>query len=284
MSNSLITARDAFAARLPEERMDLNGRSWGVRFTGSDGPVLLLIPGTLGRGDVFWQQVEALSNRLRIVTVSYPETGSIADWSADLQTLFDRLEIGEATVLGSSLGGYLVQYLASEAPERVTRLIAANTLHSVAGITDRPPYALDLDTVPVADLRAGFAKGLGAWAETHPDQVDLVELLLGEVNGRIPEPELRMRLKALKTAPELPPVKLSTDRIVTIEADDDPLIPPEMRSAVRDRLNPAVAYRFLSGGHFPYVARPSDYTALLEQVMGLEVTGPDWGEEAERSR
>jgi pimeloyl-ACP methyl ester carboxylesterase len=72
--------------------------------------------------------------------------------------------------------------------------------------------------------------------------------------------------------------------VITIEADDDPLIPPEMRAAVRARLSPGTAYRFLSGGHFPYVARPADYTALLEQALGLDGTGPDWGTGAERAR
>jgi maspardin len=47
-------------------------------------------------------------------------------------------------------------------------------------------------------------------------------------------------------------------------------------------LQPTVAYRYLSGGHFPYIARPDTYTALLEQVMGLDITGPDWGMKAER--
>lgn len=283
MSNPLIEARDAFAERVPEARMDLNGRDWGVRVTG-DGPALLLIPGTLGRGDIFWQQIDALSDRLRIVAISYPQTGGVADWSADLLALLDRLDIGEASVLGSSLGGYLAQFLAGKAPERVTRLFAANTLHTATGIAERPPYSLDLDSVPIEGLRAGFAQGLNAWAESHPDQVDLVALLMGEVNGRILEPELRTRLKALKSAPELPPLDLPLERVFTIEADDDPLIPAEMRAAVRERLSPVVAYRFLSGGHFPYVARPADYTAMLEQAMGLVVTGPDWGSGGERSR
>jgi maspardin len=79
-------------------------------------------------------------------------------------------------------------------------------------------------------------------------------------------------------------VTLASRDIVTIEADDDPLIPPEMRAAVRARLTPSVAYRFLSGGHFPYVARAADYTALLEQVLDLPSTGPDWGSDSERCR
>ena len=281
MSNPLIAARDAFAAQFPERRIALNGRDWGYVEAGQ-GPALVLIPGTLGRGDVFWQQIAALSDRLRVVAVTYPETGGIEDWADDLAALMDHLGLERVSLLGSSLGGYLAQYFAAAHPTRVDRLFAANTLHSVAGITDKMPYALDLDAAPIADLRAGFGQGLGQWAKAHPDQADLVELLMGEVNGRIPEAELRMRLKALKTAPGLPDLALPQDRMFTIEADDDPLIPPEMRAAVRARVQPDVAYRFTWGGHFPYVARPEAYTALLEQAMGLVVTGPDWGGETER--
>ena len=67
-----------------------------------------------------------------------------------------------------------------------------------------------------------------------------------------------------------------------VTVDDDPLIPPEMRAAVRARLEPGTAYRFTHGGHFPDVARPGEYTALLEQVMGLPSSGPDWGAAPER--
>ena len=283
MTNPLIDNRDTFAALHPEQRIDLNGREWGLIDVGS-GSVLLLIPGTLGRGDIFWQQITSLQDRVRILAVTYPATGGVADWSGDLVTLLDQLGVERAAVLGSSLGGYLAQHLAADAPDRVTKLIGANTLCSVRGLDQRMPYALDLMNAPIADLRAGFGQGLGAWAAAHPDQADLVALLMAEVNGRIPEAELRNRLIATKTAPHLPAVPLPGTEIVTIEADDDPLIPPEMRLAVRKHLNPGCAYRFLAGGHFPYVARPDDYTGLLEQVMALPLTGTDWGTGEERAQ
>lgn len=281
MTNPLITARNGFTRHHPEQRLTLNGRDWGYISVGT-GPALLLIPGTLGRGDIFWQQIAALKDRLRVVAVTYPDTGGVAEWADDLVALLDHLGIETASVLGSSLGGYLAQYFAAAHPDRVATLFAANTLHSTAGITDKMPYALDLDAAPIADLRKGFSQGLGLWAETHPEQGDLIELLLEEVEGRIPEAELRMRLKALKTAPELPPLTLPRDRVVTVETDDDPLIPPQVRAAVRARVDPVTAYRFAWGGHFPYAVRPRTYTALLEQALGLAVTGPAWGTEKER--
>ncbi|MBO6824759.1 MAG: alpha/beta hydrolase [Sneathiella sp.] len=274
MSNKLIEARDQFAKTYPEARVDLNGRDWGVIDVGT-GPVLLLIPGTLGRGDIFWQQIEALSDKMRIIAISYPSAGSIEEWSEDLSTLLKLKDISSVSLLGSSLGGYLAQYFASLNPQKIIKLFAANTLHSVQGLVERPPYCFDLQETPIETLRDGFGTGLKAWGEAHPDQLDLVDLLLQEAGGRILEAELRMRLSALKFAPDLPP---NTIEVVTIESSDDPLIPAEIRDAVRSRLSPDTAYRFLSGGHFPYVVRPDHYTALLERELGLPVTGPEWGE------
>jgi pimeloyl-ACP methyl ester carboxylesterase len=277
MTNRLIAARDRFAVRHPEQRTLIDGREWGYVEAGEAGPALLLIPGTLGRGDIFWQQIEALEGRARVVAVTYPRSGGVAEWASDLAELCGRIDLGRVTVLGSSLGGYLAQYFAAAYPNMVERLIAANTLHSVAGVATRPPYSSDLDNAPIEELRAGFGRGLGAWRDAHPAQAELVDLLLAEAGGRILEPELRARLKALKHGPELPPIDLPRENIATIESADDPLIPPPMREAVRERSRPSTAYRFEWGGHFPYVARPDFYVALLEEQLGLPVTREGWG-------
>lgn len=282
--NNLVESRDRFGKSHPEERIVINGREWGVVRAGVSGPALLLIPGTLGRADIFWQQVDALKDRARIAAISYPASGGVAGWSDDLAILCGKIGFSEVTVLGSSLGGYLAQYFAAAHPDLVSRLLAANTLASVADIKTRPPYSSDLYSGPIEELRAGFGGGLNAWAQTHPEHAELIELLLAEVAGRIPEPELRARLNALKRGPELPPLALPRDHIATIEAADDPLIPPAMRESVRTRLQPSVSYRFNSGGHFPYVVRPEFYIGLLEEQLGLPLTGEGWGEGAVRAR
>ena len=278
MTNALIESRDRFSAEHPEERVELNGREWGVVELAGSGPVLLLIPGTLGRGDIFWQQMEALKGRARVLAVTYPASGGVAEWTGDIIALLDARGIDKVTVLGSSLGGYFAQYIAATHPQRVARLIAANTLYDTTPARQNPPYTSDLDAAPIEELRAGFGRGLAAWADMHPDQREVVELLLAEVGGRIPEPELRNRLKGIKNAPPLPKVQVPSEEIVTIEGADDPLIPLFMREEVRAVLEPAVAYRFESGGHFPYIVRPELYTAILEEQLGLVPAGSTlWG-------
>jgi len=281
MPNSLIRARDAFAKRHPEQAFTRQGRDWGVLDLGR-GAVLLLLPGTLGRADIFWQQAEALSGHIRILALSYPDSGSIAEWSADIAALLAARGIDEVSLLGSSLGGYLAQYIAATQPERVRRLIAANTLADTSVVQGAQPYVLDLARTPIDTLRAGFTDGLSAWAKASPAQVEVVELLLQEVHGRICEAGLRARLAALKQAPPLPAIALPRAGRFSVECDDDPLIPPPLRAGLRAALQPGIAYRFRSGGHFPYLTRPDAYTALLEQVFGLDRTGPDWGDGAER--
>ena len=282
MTDPLILERDRFAGRHPEAPFQSGSRRWGVIDTGGPGPVLVLLPGTLGRADVFFRQIEALAPRLRVIAVSHPASGGLRDWVGDLVALLDHRGVARAAVLGSSLGGYMAQALAGWHPERVSHLFAANTLPTVEGLAQRPPYSADLQAAPIETLRAGFAAGLGAWAQAHPDQAGLVALLMAEVNGRIPEAELRARLAVLKTAPELPPCGLPPERITVIDSADDPLIPPPWRAAVRARLAPGAAFRFDWGGHFPYLCRPDLYSGLIAARLGLAPLA-GWGPGPEHS-
>lgn len=272
----LIAERDKFAALHSETRHVVNGRDWGVIRAGQRGPALVLIPGTLGRSDIFWQQITVLSKEAQILAVSYPASGGIADWASDLAQMIADAGVAGATVLGSSLGGYLAQYLTATEPALSGGLVAANTLASARGIDRVPPYALDLAATPIGELRAGFEAGLAGWQTPSHAYCDLTPLLLQEVRGRIPENELRARLQALKTAPELPAQSLPRDRIFTVQSDDDHLITPPMRESLRSALNPIRAYRFRAASHFPYVTRPGAYTALLREVLGLPTDQAIW--------
>lgn len=281
--NTLIAARNAFSAARPEEIRRVNGRDWGILRAGSNGPALILLPGTLGRSDIFWQQIDALHADLRILALSYPGSGGVTDWATDIAALIAQEELVGAIVLGSSLGGYVAQYLTATYPDLCTGLVAANTLPDAAIVGQMPPYTFDLDTVPIDTLRNGFLDGLRTMTDPAHPYADLAGLLIAEVEGRIPEPELRARLAALKTAPVLPSQSLPASRIFTVESDDDHLIPPPVRAALRDTLRPARAYRFRAASHFPYVTRPGDYTQMLREITGLDDLSGDSGHDSGRT-
>lgn len=269
MTNSLIASRDRFAAAHPETKQRCDDREWGVLSAGFDGPAIVLLPGTLGRADIFWQQIEALEGETRILALSYPSNGGVAEWADDIAAITKGHGLQGAAILGSSLGGYVAQYAAACHPAVFGALIAANTLPDTSIIRDIPPYAMDLETVDIITLADGFLGGLRGWMmDDHPYR-DLAHLLAAEVEGRIPEAELRNRLIALKTAPALPPQSLPRERIFTVESEDDHLIPPPVRQALRAALVPAETFNMGEASHFPYVTRPGNYTAMLRQVLGF---------------
>jgi len=269
MPNPLVAARNIFADTHPENRKTVNTRDWGMVFAGNHGPALVLLPGTLGRADIFWNQINALSGKARILSLSYPETGSIQDWCDDIKTLMSLHKMDSATILGSSLGGYVAQYFAAVYPALTDNLIAANTLHSADILANLPPYSTDIDNLPAHDLMQGFLGGLHQWAGDEPDRADLVALLVNEVTDRIPLPELRNRIKALKHGPTLPDVPLAKSQIFTVESDDDRLIPAPVRDAVRNRLTPSESLRFEHGSHFPYLTHPADYSAMIAKILNI---------------
>ena len=270
MTNPLVQSRDQFSAQNLEQRQVINGRDWGVLQIGDTGPALVLMPGTLGRADIFWNQIEALGGRVRILALSYPEQGGIEDWCTDIAELMRMRGFDSATILGSSLGGYVAQYFAATYPELTDNLVAANTLPSVAFLSEVPPYSNDIANMARAELIQGFSDGLTKWAVDEPHRRDLVELLLMEVFGRIPDGEMRARLLALKEGPELPPVTLDKSRIFTVESLDDRLIPEAVRDGVRARLAPVRCEKFTHGSHFPYITEPAAYTAMLVEILRLE--------------
>lgn len=276
MTKTLIQKRDEFSAAYPEKRLRINGREWGLTRIGEEGPVLVLIPGTLGRGDIFFQQMLALKQRARLLAVTYPSSGGIVDWAADIIGLIRAEGMQNAVVLGSSLGGYLAQYIAAVYPADIGGLVAANTLVSVDGIDRMMPYALDLINTPIAPLRRGFADGLLGWTGPDHPYAELAALLLTEVGGRIPEAELRARLNAMKMAPHLPEQSLPKRLISIVESGDDHLINPAMQMALKTRLPHGRCYTFDWGSHFPYATRPDDYTAMLMEVLGLSKSGDHW--------
>ena len=269
MNNTLIHARDQFSNQHTEARRRINGREWGLTKVGKSGPKLLLLPGTLGRGDIFWQQMQALEGRAQVLALFYPASGSLPEWAADVADIIAAEAMQGAVVLGSSMGGYLAQYLAASRPALFSGLIAANTLPSVAGIDQTMPYALDLDTVPAAELRHIFCTGLHAWTTPNHPNAALGTLLLHEVKNRIPDGELTARLNVLKTAPALPAPALPKSRTFIIECGDDHLINAPLRAAQRAALPAAQCFHFATGSHFPYVTRSADYTAILKQVLQL---------------
>lgn len=99
------------------------------------GPPLVLVAGT-GYPAATWPDdlLEPLAERYTVITFDHRGTGrspgtpgtySTRLFAADVVHLIDELGLGEAHVLGHSMGGRVAQWVGLDAPERVRTLILA---------------------------------------------------------------------------------------------------------------------------------------------------------------
>lgn len=268
-----------FLSRYPEHTERVASRIWGVIDTGPagcQGTGLLLLPGTLGRASIFWQQIGELAGTCRVISMTYPCSSNLQLMARDLAIILRRRDITRVVVLGSSLGGYLGQVFAARYPRLVTELIAANTLVDVKPLLSIPPYNLDILHTPISRIREIMAGKYASWEQSHPDQKELVEYLRAEIGGQIPASRLKARLQAIKTAPPIPPFPPDGPRVTVVECADDPQISATVQASLRNRYAAATVYRFRAGGHFPYLVRARSYTGILRERLNLTSNETEW--------
>jgi proline iminopeptidase len=115
-------------------------RLW-IEEEGAGEPVLLLAGGPASSHLVFHPAFGALARTHRVIYLDYrgrgrsdpvadPRSVTFAGDVADVAGLIRALGLGPVNLYGFSYGGMVAQALALDAPELVSRLVLANTLHS----------------------------------------------------------------------------------------------------------------------------------------------------------
>jgi pimeloyl-ACP methyl ester carboxylesterase len=106
-----------------------------------EGPAVVLLHGGTGNPESYWaQQLRVLPRHFQLVLMQYPGYGdvegdatefSIPGTAAALRRLLDELAIDCASLVGISLGGAVSLQFALDYPERVRRLVLADTMSGV---------------------------------------------------------------------------------------------------------------------------------------------------------
>lgn len=114
-----------------------DGARIAYRFDGDPGLPVLVLSNSIGTSLHMWDaEVPALSQHFRVLRYDLRGHGgsgvpvgaySLDRLGRDVLELMDALKIERAHFLGLSLGGFVGQWLGVHAPERIDRLILANT-------------------------------------------------------------------------------------------------------------------------------------------------------------
>lgn len=260
---------ETFRRRFPVKTVRAAGQPWGVIETkGKPGaPILVMLPGTLGTAEIFWNQIVSLGKSIRVVSVTYPPVGNIVKLADGLAALMDKLKIARASVVGSSMGGYLAQWFAARHSDRVETLYIGNSLigPNTVSVVRQPPAMLR--RLPPKAHQSFVLGSVETWAEPEPIFTTLKDVLRHSGRKLISSKALKQRVLATATGKEVPPPVVPQSRTIIVDCVDDPLITHEAQKAMRKKYPRAKLYRLSRGGHYPYITRPERYTRILSRHL-----------------
>lgn len=236
-----------------------------------DAPVVLL-GSSLGTTSAMWDaQVPALAERLRIVRFDHrghggspapPGPYEIADLSADVLALMDRLGVQRAHYCGLSLGAMVGMWLAANAPDRVDRLVLICTsahLSPASMWAQRAAAVRAAGTPEVVADRVVDGWLTPAFAAAHPEQRRRLRDMLA-ANPPDGYAACCGAIERMDLRDELPSIAAPT---LVISGAQDPAAPPEHQQLIADAIPGARLEVVDDAAHLAAVQQPQIVTRLI---------------------
>ena len=260
-----ITALMAFRSAHTPQTLDVDGMTWEYIAYGDGDETIFFLHGMTGAADIWWQQMEALQDDYRVISLTYPPVESLAKMSQGVLAILEREDVDQVNIVGSSLGGYLTQYLVARYSGKITRAVFANTFppndliaEKNAAIGKLLPYLPEWAIMRV--LRGSF-KGDVYTASGNSELV--LAYMLEQSYGRMDKAQVVGRFHCIVDPFDPPDIGALHIPVMILEADNDPLVEEVLREQLKVVYPSAQVHTLHDVGHFSYLNNADEYTKLL---------------------
>jgi pimeloyl-ACP methyl ester carboxylesterase len=271
----IYTNNDSFSKSLkklqakPTKEIIIDGVKWHYYTGGKGTKTILFIHGMGGAYDLWWQQITAFEKDYKVISYTLPESiNTLKKTSNGILKILESEKVNTFYAVGTSMGGYITQYLVNLIPDRIDKAVFGNTF---------PPNTL-------------IQKENATKSKIIPYLPEILIAKLGEKklqNEIIPAAKNSQLLKAF-----LPSIYFSKKQFMNryyvvidkftanpnsykikripkliIESDNDPLIQPELRTKIKLLYKDAMVYTFHNEGHFPYINAAETYNIVLRDFL-----------------
>ncbi len=255
--------------KLPIRTIHSQGQNWPYLVLGDGPKTILFLHGMTGGYDFWWQQMNAFSPEYRVISVTYPPVDELSGLGEGIIAILDKEKITRVVVVGSSLGGYLTQYLLATYPERVEKAVLGNTFPKNDTYEEQnhvrirvaswlPEWAL------MTALRQNLFKQVLPASENNP----LAKAqLLENTYGRMSKAQFIARYQCV--IDKFDPIDGTQKDIplLIVESDNDPLVSQALRATLKQYYKTATVHTFHNKGHFPYLNAKDEYNAVLRDFL-----------------
>lgn len=267
----------AFRSRHLYQYLSVGAIRWEYLVCGRGAETLLFLPGGLRVAEVGFELITALEPGYRVIAPTYPAVRTLAPLVEGLARILDAEGARRVAVLGASYGGAIAQAFVRRYPERVDKLILANTgvpttAREIA-LLKRLTKVLPL--VPYGALRVVlqwlFERLLSTEASRGQRQfwrAYLTELFARRLTKANVLSHFQVALDSGQRWP-FPPGYLAhwPGHVLILESDRDQAIRPAEREALKALDPQARVHTFHGAGHTPWLSQPGEYQMVIRQVL-----------------
>ena len=249
--------------------IEVDGVEWSYFSGGQGQKTILFLHGMGGAYDLWWQQINALESDYKIITYSLPEDiNSLEKTSKGIQAILEKEKVDKFYAVGTSMGGYITQYLVRTMPERVEKAVFGNTFppndfqskknEKISTIVPKLPEVL----IGVFGEKKLNEQLLPAGKNDELLTAFLPSLpfskkgFIGRYAVVIDKFTVNPETYAIKRIPKL-----------IIESDNDPLVEEVLRTELKELYKDAEVFTFQGEGHFPYINAAEQYNELLSEFL-----------------
>lgn len=260
-----------FRKNHPPRSLHLDDHEWQWIVAGRGSRQVVLLHGMAGALDFWWLAIEALQDRFRLLAMTYPPVVGLEAHARGILALMDEAAMDRAAVVGTSMGGYLAQYLVGTRPERFCAAVLGNTFPPNELFRKKNRWLLPLlPLLPEGLIMAQMRRHTERMIYPAAGHSELVRAMLFEQYcGRMRKAHVIARSRTV-----LEPFVLHADPalpVCIIESDNDPLVPPVLRKQLQEAWPQAEVHMLPAAGHFAYLNRPDEYIGILAAFLGRHV-------------
>ncbi|MDO8279656.1 MAG: alpha/beta hydrolase [Burkholderiaceae bacterium] len=246
--------------------LDINGARLYHEVHGRGDEVIVFAHGRGGNHLSWWQQLPAFTDRYRCLTFDHRSFGASTNpapaagqeaYAPDLLALLDHLRMDKVHLVAQSMGGRTCLDFALAHPQRVSRMVLADT---VAGVVDPElkellaAFGFSHADLMQRVLSAGFLKREPVLSFLY-SQIEALNHIQGTPIKLVPQGPDRDSLQACQVPTLL------------IVGDEDALSPPQA-IAWMARQMPRSRMAVIEGaGHSAYFEKPLEFNRLVAQFL-----------------
>jgi len=243
---------------------------WNYYSGGSGNKCIIFLHGMGGAYDIWWQQILHFEKKYRIISPTYPMACTLDALARGVISIAKKENVDRFIAVGSSLGGYLAQYLVTYHGEKIEKAVFGNTFPPNKLFRKENRFRAPLlRLLPDKKIREFMKKEMLTKVVPASGNSPLLKGYVIEMCDKSMSKALTLCRYRCVIEQFAPCDGLCKVPLMLIESDNDPMIPPELRKKLRRLYRFSAVHTFHNAGHFPYVCRAEEYNRVLEEFITM---------------